>query len=445
MVKEKQVEKKVAAPSAVDTFVAQGMTFEALENTLKYIDELGGTKAEDELKTLLKKLCLSAQGSRYALRLSEAQLPKLTQMLLLVCETDYKAADLIQALCADAVGFRKQNHAAIESFVKTAEKVVPKLVTHIQKTRNPDSQISLFKSAPLTSKTYAVGSSSGVRRISATDAQLVGQRWFWEVSVVVNKTHRQLIDAINSSLKSANNGNWPWSTPEARELPSPKDEFPKTVGALSHQIFFHAPAGKYICLTPLTSVGGLSELVSSEAAALAWRRTRSAEYGGANARNIAAFMMDRSGQIRHPNNSPWIAPKSTPISLLGFLKYPDRLVSKAWLTTLTEEALLLPHIDAANNQSRHVRLSKLLEPVLKTSCDKLLELRDSYRNGELPEAINSEHILLGWALADKPLSPTKAKRVSDMILLKAIGYLRTKNFDRWQELELVASEWLNNV
>lgn len=427
-------------PTALDVYIAGGMNFASLVEALRSLTKSSAGQAEtDKLLTeLLKKLCLSAQGSRYAITLTKAEAPNFLQFLVIACEDTRDAGALLSALEARPASFREKYQDVIEGFLAKAGKVVPKLVTHLQKTRNPDSQVDAFVPSDLRQTDWVVGSELQTRRISVTNAVLVGQRWFWEATVSVESVHLQVSDliAVNPNV------DWFWKLSNSQSLPLPSERFPTYVGALSHQLLFECAENQYLSLTPLTSIGGLSQLAASKAADLLWHR-RTAEYGGANARNVASIMMDRSGYIRHPINAPWIAPSQSPESLLKYVKTPRRLIARLKLSERQVDRLFEPHAAAANNASRQTHILQVLEPLLERACIRLLSFRDLFLLDQASTTLlNDDHVVIDWIKNSALFSDSRYSELADFTLTTALGPISRHEFQRWSELTVACAIWL---
>jgi hypothetical protein len=437
-----KAEKKIKEKSAFERYLEGGTNFSSLIAAIEPLAAVPSSKATtDELTELLKKLCLSAQGSRWAINLREAELTFFAQFLAVACEKERTPESLLKALKSSPEDFRAASGVLISGFVTKAKDVVPKLVTHLQKTRNPDSKVEVYVDAPLDSSVWAMGTEDIARLVSVTDAQLVGQRWFWEATIRIGNKHRQWVDVI----RLYENSEWFWKNGDIKNLPAPRTRFPSFVGSLSHQILFEKSGGGFVSLTPLTSIGGLSQLASSSGADLIWRQVKTAEYGGTNARNIAALMMDRSGQIRHPINAPWIAPKRSTSELHSFSSKPNRLVKRVWLPEKAISRLFEPHIGQSTNASRAKRLWNLIEPILEASCEPLLELRQHALDNNLAPQNRTDDIYSHWIYQLTPLNDKEYSKLAALILGKSLGKHQTRDFSRWDELVDVTKDWLKSV
>jgi hypothetical protein len=434
-----KIEKpKEATP--LEIYTTGGKKYSSLVKALQSLTERPPTTATAaELKELLKKLCLSAQGSRYAIHLEQSELADFAQFLMVATEKEASATSLLKALTCSRNDFHVTFSAAIIEFLKAAKRVVPKLVTHIQKSRNPDSQVEAYASCEPKLTYGTLSSGLHTRSVTVTDAQIVGQRWFWEATAYVDGKHEQLISYVEKHPDLQ----WFWSGGNFDDLPLPSERFPNYVGALSHQLLFELASGEYVSLTPLTSISGLTQLAASNASDATWKRQRAAEYGGANARNIAAFMMDRSGVIKHPMNTPWIPPRNQK-GITGFhLTRPEHLVAKAKLSKIVIESLFSEHNEAATNSNRRQRLMNILEPILTQTAAALIAARETHLEGKLTSADSaSGHIYLKWIFAETPMRRSELEELAETILTKACGELRVLNFTRWNELSTLTSEWV---
>ena len=438
-------------PTALDVYIAGGMNFASLVEALRSLTKSSAGQAEtDKLLTeLLKKLCLSAQGSRYAITLTKAEAPNFLQFLVIACEDTRDAGALLSALEARPASFREKYQDVIEGFLAKAGKVVPKLATHIQKTRNSSSKVDAFIVETRFPSDLVVGSEPRMRRITvtnvATRAKLGGQRWFWEATVFVESEHLQVDRLVAKNPEC----DWFWHTKSSPSLPLPRDRFPTHVGALSHQLLFETAEGGYVSLTPLTSVGGLSRLAAFSSPTLPWHLVEPVRYGGAKPNNIAALLMDSStrigkaGYILHPVNRPFI---SRPLGLSMQLKYledPDRLVSCRKLSSQEVEMLFSPHAQATTNSARQHRLVEILEPLLEIACSRLFHLRELFLRDEAPSILlQDENIFINWVKNSKSLSNSRYLALSQKTAIAALGTIGQRDFLRWTELTSACEKWL---
>jgi hypothetical protein len=432
--------EKAKEATALELYVNGGKTFSSLVQALEaHVIKEGSTSTALELKELLKKLCLSAQGSRFAIHLEQEEITKYFQFLMVATEKDVSASALLKALTCSGADFQVHFSEDIVSFLKLAKRVAPKLVTHIQKSRNPDSQVEVYVKNETTVELGTLSGGTHTRSVTVTDAQIVGQRWFWEATAWINGLHEQTISLIAKNPHL----DWFWKGSSFSELSLPTERFPSQVGALSHQLLFESDNGGYVSLTPLTSVAGLSQLAASDAADGAWKKLRPAEYGGTNARNIAAFMMDRSGQIRHPINAPWIPPRKELDLKNLHLKRPESLVSKPRLQETVITSLFSEHLLSATNENRRQRLMNVLEPLLLRACEALIMAREiQIESNDSTEESIDHHIFFKWIYSNQPLRKSELEELAEAILSRMIGDLKSRDFARWSELNNLTKDWV---
>jgi hypothetical protein len=435
--------KDLVEVTALERYRAGGKTFPALVCALESLAVLSISMAEKQLDELLKKICLAAQGVRDSIFLETNELTAFAQFLMCACEKERDSEKLLAALKQNSMQFQELNSMAIEAFLAKSKKVVPKLVTHLQKSRNPDSGVDAYVQIPRTDPNHWVSVAEiETRNVTATDANLVGQRWFWEPSVVVNKILVQWIEVLRQNLSR----DWFWVNANGSQLPLPVNRLPTAIDALSHQLLFEIDDGAYVSITPLTAVGAVSVLASSNSSKILGRRVHLVEYGGTNAQNIAAIMMDRSGLIRHPTNFPWIPPRVSIETLVAHSSNPIQLISRQFPTDNELSCLFAHHIESATNKARTSRLFALIEPLLERSCATLVQWRDFVALQKEPLTLNDDAaIFVKWACHSSELSNSEASELAETVLSVTLPNYRTRDFQRWQELVDVTQSWLSAI
>jgi hypothetical protein len=435
-------------PSALEVYVAGGMNFGSLIGALRSLMQSlsGQAEIDKSLTELLKKLCLSAQGSRYAITLTKAEAPNFLQFLVIACEDTRDAGALLWSLEARPENFRDKHLGVIEAFLTKAQKVVPKLVTHLQKTRNPDSQIEVFVTNKEVHRDWIVGSNHLTRQIAvtnvATPAKLGGQRWFWEATVVVNSAHLQVSNLISTNPDL----DWFWLSDSLQILPLPSERLPAFVGLLSHQLLFESPEGGYLSLTPLTSIGSLSQLAAPRIEKAIVYRTQTAKYGGDQPQNIASLLSDRRGFIRHPRNAPWIAPSESADSLLKYAKSSHRLIARLKLSERQIARLFEAHAVAANNAARQSHILRVLEPLLERACNRMLSFRDLFLLDQASATLlHDEHVVSDWIKSAGSFGDSRYSELADFILAAALGPIGQNDFYRWSEMKMACVNWLKGL
>lgn len=428
--------------TALALYRVEGKNVTSLIGALESMATLSNAESSKQLDELIKKICLAGQGMQDSIHLGQDELLAFAQFLFVVCRKDVSATDLLGALKQTATQCRKLNKSEIIDFLATAKKVVPKLVTHLQKSRNPDAVVDSFVAGARSRVIGTTIDEIQTRRITATDANLVGQRWFWEPTVWLDNSLTQWVDVV-----ATNKGlDWFWRITDSSELPLPKTRLPTSVDSLSHQLLFEKGDGSYVSLTPLTSVGSLSMLASSTVSRLLWRDVHNVEYGGTNARNIAAIMMDRSGQIRHPVNAPWIPPRLIVREAVFKKRNPTTFVRRHNLQEIEINRLFAIHVEQATNDSRTERLFGLLAPILEQSCVRLLQWREFIGGqGDVGQSDDATSLFTKWANNSKQFSRTESLELADSVLATVLPNCRTRDFQRWQELVGVTQEWLMSV
>jgi hypothetical protein len=448
--------KAISEVTALSIYREAGKTIPALKTALDSLAKLPASKAKKkpsegkneppeaktQLNELLKKICLAAQGMGDSIYLEPNELVVFAQFLIIACQDDRDSIKLLAALKQNPDEFRKLNTEVINSFLADSKKTVPKLFTHLQKTRNPDSGVQAYVQIPVNDSTWVTVAQTETRRVSMPNIEIY-QRWFWEPTVIVSTISVQWIEVIRSNLTL----DWFWINSTGRQLPLPQTRVPLSIDALSHQLLFENDDGSYVSITPLTTVGAISVLASSNSSKLLGRRSHTVQYGGKKKSiNIAAIMMDRSGSIRHPINVPWIPPRTPVETLMANHKEPRKLISRQILSEKDTELLFAPHVESATNKARQSRLYALLEPLLERSCSNLVQWRDfmisQYGNHTLSDGSTS---FVKWAFNASDLSNSEACELADSVLGLTLPNYRTRDFQRWRELVDLTQAWLGAV
>ncbi len=344
-------------------------------------------KEKDLAKSFSRQLFQAAGTDPFRVRLqNQAELQSLLSLALALVNKNDKPADWLDMLEQPDYW----NATRLTAISALLNKATTRLATHIPKTRNPANE-----GAPRFCK-QACGDLSAIAASEASlatatiegDATLVGARFFFELAfywqgqptsvmaLLLDKDPRLTIALQALGMDDGTIGRW---QNEAQRQPV-------QLSPLQAQVLLSDANGEWLSISPVFSVAACSWLGQ-------WRKEgyssgqesprplfdiEAAEYGGTNARNIAAVMMDFSGRQQHPKILPPPVKRDYLGRLQRLIHRPAALIQANMLHGKELAALSNPYTDLPIQritQKLSVHIRQLLDDLLEdiTLCKSLLD------------------------------------------------------------------------
>lgn len=389
---------KTPPTPALELYRQQGCTLNALTQAIQH----GlAHKEKDLAKTFARQLFQAVGSDEYRIRLHGFE--ELFVYLSLALAKVSKIDDLKRWL--EILETPESSQAEyLDTSLALLNKAVTKLASHIPKTRNPSNE-----GAPRFVKTacrdeYAVTASEAALSAATLegDATLVGARFFFEsvfflddqaqsVLALLLSADQRLIRCLASiGLSETTITTWQQVVQQT----------PNQLSPLQAQLLLNDADDNWLSVTPMLSVAAAAWLSH-------WRREtlledqdgtfipqeskrplfdiEAAEYGGTNARNIAAVLMDCSGTLYHPKVAGPTIRRDYVKQLLRRCHRPDALISAKPLrgnplATLTADYPQLP------NEALQAKLATHIEALLGVLLSDIVDLRNLL-DGESEDAL----------------------------------------------------------
>lgn len=426
-----------SARTALDIYVEGGYTLPALENSLTALVCLKGPASDKQFDELRKRICLAANGSAFAMRVSADEVQKALRFLIEQCDKPTPTSSL-EALRLDWTDFGMHRADLIARLATDAERVCRKLVTHLGKMRNPDARVDCFVSSRLAPLPFVGGGSATSRGVTVADAQLVGWRWFWEASLIIDGRHRSVVDLLRPSSQIE-------SFLPGVQLATPQDHLAESVDGLAPQLLFPGKGG-FVAITPLTSVACLSRITSPDPTASIRGQRSVREYGGSNPRNIGGILMDRNGVVAHPVCIPVRAIETRDRALVRKLYRLPSLIRRVSLTEPAVERLFAPRLPVHTNTRHFRRIANLITPLLEDISTDLMAAYMGLKSDALSLSDAERALLDGPGPIAAFLRGAKESEVyaalAALIWQRNLPEQRGRDFQRWGEIVSITRSWL---
>ncbi len=342
-------------------------------------------------------------------------------------------------------------------------KAVSRLATHIPKARNPANEGAPQFAKVQCSDPSAISAGEATLAVATIegDATLVGARFFFEFVFYLDQTPASVLDMLlNKDIRlSTFLKDIGLDETTINAWHGAVKQIPKQLSPLHAQLLLDNADGEWLSITPILSVAASSWLGQ-------WRKERlydegisyestrpmfaieSAEYGGANARNIASIMMDFSGRQHHPKILPPPVKRDAQNRLARRIYRPASLINpkKLYGKTLNE---------LSNDYSElpHQQLTQKLAGVIRNLLEDLLEdislfrsLMDSEHDETLTfqNSLNeapSTHRNLRFALGEADTQ--QIEEIVDRITFKWLGSIEQFDSTRYNKIKTLVAEQLH--
>jgi hypothetical protein len=376
--------------SALNIYHQHGCTLSALKQALAH----GIDNKEKALeKTLLKQIIPAAGQDQYRLHLhGQSELNAALSLTLARVDKNVNPQDWLEILGQPDYW----NAVRLTRISSLLNKAVKRLATHIPKVRNPANEGAPKFAKIQCSDPSAIAAGEATLAVATIegDATSVGERFFFEfvfyldemptsvLEMLLNKDPRLSVFLTHIGLDDTTINAWH----------STAKQTPKQLHPLHAQVLLANANKEWLSITPMLSVATSSWLGQ-------WRKelyyenelshegTRplfaieSAEYGGTNARNVAAILMDFSGKQQHPTILAPPVKRDTPDRLARLIHRPGSLINPKKLYGKTLSELSRTYSELPNEQ-----LTQKLASFIDYLLDDLLEDITHIKN-----LIDSEH------------------------------------------------------
>ena len=406
---EEPKNKMLKVADALSLYQQHGCSLEALKLALQH----GlNTKEKDLAKTFKRTIFQAAGVDALRIRLQDqAELWALLSLALFIVDKNDSPEDWLSLL--------EQAHywqaAKLTRISPLLNKAVARLASHIPKTRNPANEgAPRFNKIPCNDKAVvSAGEASLAIATLEGDAVLVGARFFFEwvfylhdkpssVLAMLLERDEQLIGFLQHiGMDEANINAW---FTAAKQLP-------KQLSPLQAQVLLTDANGDWLSLSPMYSVATASwlgqwrkeqflllqeDVISEQEGSRPLFRIESAEYGGTNARNVAAVLMDFSGKQQHPVVLSPPVQRHNLARLERLLHRPSSLVRPKALYGKILHELSKPAPPQLTYQQSTDRLTSLIENLLEEALTDVTLIR-SLLDSEHEEAVAFQQLFHGVA------------------------------------------------
>ncbi|MGD0959249.1 MAG: hypothetical protein ABSB19_05515 [Methylomonas sp.] len=349
-------------------------------------------------------------------------------------------------------------------------KAVARLASHIPKTRNPANEgAPRFNKTPC--KDAAVVSASEASLSLATiegDAVLVGARFFFEwvfylhdkpssVLAMLLERDENLTGFLRQiGMDEANIKAW---------LTAVK-QLPRQLSPLQAQVLLTDVNGDWLSLSPMYSVATASWLgqwrkeqflltqddaITEQEGSRLLFRMESAEYGGTNARNVAAVLMDFSGKQQHPLVLPPPVRRHSLARLERLLHRPSSLIRPKALNGKILSELCRPAATHLTYQQSTEMLSRLIENLLDEALTDITLIRSLLDSGHEEAVVfqNIYHSLTGkhpnLQLIQAEANDAELKDIAQYITHRWLGSLQAfkGGGERYTNIREIVAEQLH--
>ncbi|QWF71746.1 hypothetical protein KEF85_04520 [Methylomonas paludis] len=400
--KKLKSEQPKALP-ALSIYQQQGNTLAALTLALQH----GlANKEKDLAKTFQKQLFQAAGQDQYRLHLHDNQElnTALSLALALVNKTD-NVTDWLDILQQPDYW-----HAIrLSRITPLLNKAVARLATHIPKVRNPANEgAPKFAKTPCPDLSVIPASAASLATSTIEgDATLVGARFFFEFVFYLAGKPASVFSMLLNKDPVLTDFLQQIGLDEiiVKQWHSKASQLPAELSPLHAQLLFKTTGDEQtISITPMLSVAAAAwlgqwrreALVHTEENQIGNRplfNIEAAEYGGTNARNIAAILMDFSGKQQHPKILPPPVRRDTPDRLIRLIHQPQYLINAKPLKGKTLSKLASHSTLPTNDQ-----LTQRLTNIIRQLLDELLEdvlLIKSLLDSQHPEALKFQAFFSG--------------------------------------------------
>lgn len=431
------IPKKPPMP-ALELYRQQGCKLNALKQALQH----GLAQKEKDLaKTFSRQLFQAVGSDEYRMRLfGQAELDAYLTLALARVDKIDDVKFWLEILEHPDSWYSER----MDAILPLLNKAVTKLASHIPKTRNPSNEgAPRFVKTPCSDACAVTAGEAALSTATLEDATLVGARFFFEsvffldgeplsvLAFLLNDDQRLSRFLKNIGLSEAAITAWRQA---AQQLPS-------HLSPLQAQLLLNDADDNWISVTPMLSVAVAAWLSH-------WRREtlledidgtstsheskrplfniEAVEYGGTNARNIAAVLMDCSGTLYHPKIAAPTIRRDHVKQLLRRCHRPVALIVPKPLRGQTLAALTADYANLPN-EALHAKLSAHIQTLLGTLLSDVIELH-SLLDGESEDAmafqlefngITNSHPNLRFALGNA--GAADIKNIANTIVLGWLG------------------------
>lgn len=384
---------------AISVYRQNGCTLAAFKQALQY----GLSNKEKELAKTFKRQVFQAAGTDlFRIRIhNQAELFAILNLALALVDKNDNPENWLSILDQPDCW----NAAKLTQISPLLNKAIARLASHIPKTRNPANEGAPRFPKPTSQDTSSISASEASLSAATLegDAVLVGARFFFELvfylegtpssvlAMLLNKDEKLFGFLRHIGMDETNIKAWQSSI----------THLPKQLSPLQAQLLLPDASGNWLSVSPMYSVAAASWLGQ-------WRREQffmlqdadsiehegsrplfpieSAEYGGANARNVAAILMDFSGKQHHPRVLPPPCRRNTLTRLERLIHRPGNLIKPKTLYGKRLNDLSRPDSKDLNYQQTTQILNQHIENLLDEALSDIILIR-SLLDSEHEEAI----------------------------------------------------------
>lgn len=430
---------KTSPTPALELYRQRGCTLNALKMALPY----GLAQNEKDLaKTFSRQLFQAVGSDKYRIRL--IGLAEFDAYLTLALAKVDKIDDVkrwLEILERPESWYSQR----LDEILPLLNKAVTKLASHIPKARNPSNEgAPRFVKTTCRDEFAIMASEAGLGAATLEgDATLVGARFFFEASFFLDDEPLSVLalllnddERLSRFLRNiglADSAITAWFQTSRQ---SPADLAP-----LQAQLLLNNADGNWISVTPLLSVAAtawlsrwrretllenIDDTLSSHESKRPLYDIEAAEYGGTNARNIAAVLMDCSGTLYHPKVSTPKIRRDHVKQLLRRCHRPETLIAPKPLRGKTLSALIADYANLPN-ESLTAKLNAHIQSLLENLLSDIIDLR-GLLDSESEQAtafqlefngIADNHRNLRFTLGSA--DAVDLKRIADTIVLGWLG------------------------
>lgn len=440
---------------ALDIYQQQACTLTAFKNALHH----GIANKEKELaKTFQKQLFQAAGLDKYRLHLnSDNDLTAILNLALAVVNKQNKPDEWLQILEQPDYW----NAVKLTSISNLLNKAVKRLATHIPKVRNPGNEGAprFLKSVCNDPAAISASEASLASTTIEGDATLVGARFFFEFVFYLDKKPSSVLELLlnKDTRLTAFLSHCGMDENTLNVWYSVIQQNPKHLSPLQAQLLFDVNHKK-ISITPMFSVAASSwlgqwrkEQLASGDSILEGTRPlfaiESAEYGGTNARNIAAILMDFSGRQHHPKVQQPPVKRGDLQRLIRLVHRPDSLINPKKLGVKSLNELRQDYLELPNEsltEKLDTVIANLLEDLLMDIFHICDLIGDDSPDAAFFQNLPDKHPYLRFALGTA--SEQDISRIAHNIVLNWLGILEESGIkaDRYHKIiELVTTQLQN--
>ncbi len=443
--------------SALHIYHQHGCTLSALKKALAYgIDN----KEKVFEKTLLKQIIPAAGKDQYRLHLhGQSELNAALSLTLARVDKNVNPQDWLEIL--------KQpdywNAVRLTRISSLLNKAVKRLATHIPKVRNPANEGAPKFAKIQCSDPSAIAAGEATLAVATIEGDATGvvARFFFEFVFYLEEVPTSVLEMLlnkdprlSQFLKHIGLDN---TTVDAWH--STVKQTPKQLHPLHAQVLLANDNKEWLSITPMLSVATSSWLGQ-------WRKelyyenelnhegTRtlfaieSAEYGGTNARNIAAIMMDFSGNQYHPKVLPPPVKRDSVDRLVRLIHYPSSLINPKKLYGKPRNELSKAYSELPNQQLTQ-KLAGVIGYLLEDLLEDITHIK-SLLDSENEEALTFQSLFNSVPKTDPNLffalgnaSEQQIEKIAYKIINKWLGSIETWDVTRYNLIKELLKKQLH--